>query len=170
MHDKMMKILGKKRSLSDNEKNAKMDVMKELRDAAAEHMHGKLGDLKKISVMSNSPRGLSEGLDKAKSIMEDSDEDGMARGGIVKDQHEMDQMTAESENPYHDNDMAKAEHAFPDHQEESMEEDPDQEGTESPEEELSEDHPSNDGHQMSEEDIDSQLEHLMKLKDRMSKR
>lgn len=170
MHDKMMKMFGKKRSLSDNEKNAKMDVMKELRDQAASAMHDKMGNMKKVSVMSDSPEGLQHGLDKAKSLVNDTDEDGMAHGGIVKDQHEMNEMDAEAENPYHDNDMAKAEHAFPDHQEESMEEDPDQEGTESPEEELSEDHPSNDGHQMSEEEIDSQLEHLMKLKDRMSKR
>lgn len=164
MHDKMMKMFGKKRDLSEHERNAKMDVMKEMRDEAAKAMHGKLDGLKKISVLSDSKEGLSKGLDKAKEIA------GLSDGGVVEDQEEMDKMTAEAENPYHDADMAKAEHAFPDHQDASEEEDPDQEGTESPEEELSEDHPSNEGHNLSEEEIDAKLKHLMSLKEKLSKK
>jgi hypothetical protein len=165
-----MKMLGKKRDLSEHEKNAKMDVMNEMRNEAASAMHGKLGGLKKVSVMSDSSEGLKHGLDKAKQILPDQeDEEGMAHGGVVGDEHEMDEMTAEAENPYHDNDMAKAEHAFPDHQDESEEEDPDHEGEESPEEELSEEHPSNEGHGMSSDEIDERLKHLMALKEKLSK-
>lgn len=157
MHDKMMKMLGKKRSLSENEKKAKMDVMGELRDSAASAMSDKMDGLKKVSVMSDSKEGLKHGLDKAKSMFNKG-------GEVVSD---MDEAVAEAENPYHDNDMAKAEHAFPDHQDASEEEDPDQEGSESDEQELA-DHP--EGSHMSEEEIDSQLEHLTKLKERLSKK
>lgn len=177
MHDKMMKMLGKKRDLSEHEKKAKMDVMNEMKNEAAGAMNDKMDGLKKVSVMSNSPEGLKHGLEKAHDLvsqqsddMSDSDDsdEGMAEGGMVKDENE-DLMRAEAENPYHDNDMAKAEHAFPEGQDESEEEDPDHEGEESNEEELAEDHPSNEGHQMSEEEIDSKLKHLMSLKAKLSK-
>jgi hypothetical protein len=177
MHDKLMKMLGKKRNLSEHEKNAKMDVMHEMRNEAANAMKDKMDGLKKVSVMANSKQGLQHGLEKAHDLVQgqDMDEDqdsdmdqAMAEGGMVKDESP-DMMRAEAENPYHDNDMAKAEHAFPEGQDESEEEDPDHEGEESNEEELAEDHPSNDGHQMSEEEIDSKLKHLMSLKARLSK-
>lgn len=170
MHDKLMKMLGKKRDLSPHEKKAKMDVMHDMRNEASHAMGEKMDGMKKVSVMSDSDQGLKHGLEKAKSILGQDDEDGMAHGGIVGDEHAMHKMTAEAENPYHDNDMAKAEHAFPEGQEDAEEEDPDHEGEESPEEELSEHDESNEGHQMSEEEIDQKLNHLMALKSKLSKK
>lgn len=69
MHDRMSKILHKKRDLSENEKKAKIDVVQHLRDMASEAMGDKMDGLKKVSVMSDSPEGLKEGLDKAREVV-----------------------------------------------------------------------------------------------------
>lgn len=96
LHDKMKKMLSKKRDLPEHEKNAKMDVVKHLRDMASDAMGDKLDGLKKVSVMSNSPEGLAHGLDKAKQIVSNP---------------EMDQMKDHAENPYGDYKSALEEHA-----------------------------------------------------------
>ncbi len=97
MHAKLMKMLGKKRDLSENEKSAKIDVMKELRDDAAHAMHGKLDGLKKVSVMSDDPSGLSEGLDKAKELI--SGEDKYSEGGEVESDEEENEQLHDAESP-----------------------------------------------------------------------
>ena len=96
MHEKLKKILSKKRDLSPNEKHAKMDVVKHLRDMASEAMGDKLDGLKKVSVMSDSPEGLKAGLHKASEIVSDP---------------QMDQMKNHAENPYGDYKSALEEHA-----------------------------------------------------------
>lgn len=89
MQDKLHKILKKKKDISENEKKAKMDVVKSLRD----DMSGMMGDkLNKISVLSNSKQGLKKGLDKAQDVLGNMDE-----SSELKD----------AENPYHDSDMAR---------------------------------------------------------------
>lgn len=95
MHDKLKKILGKKRDLQPREKAAKMDVVKHLRDMASEEMGSKLDGLKKVSVMSDSKQGLAKGLDKAKQIVSNP---------------QMDEMKNEAENPYGDLKAAIDEH------------------------------------------------------------
>jgi hypothetical protein len=79
MHDKLMKMMAKKRNLSPSEKSAKMDVVKDLRQAAGDMMGSKLDGLKKVSVMANSKEGLKHGLDKARGIVSDGDEHQMLR-------------------------------------------------------------------------------------------
>lgn len=56
--------------LSDSEKEAKMDVIKEMKGM----MKGMMGDdirgLKKVTVASDSPEGLKEGLEKAEDVID----------------------------------------------------------------------------------------------------
>lgn len=153
MHDKMKKILSKKRDLHPIEKEAKMDVIKHLRDMASHEMGGKLDGLKKVSVMSDSEKGLEHGLDKAKDILTGS---------------EFDSMKNHAENPYGDYKSAMEEHADDEDNEEKGKvagyneggevEDDDSDKDESEEESES---PDED---MSEEEIDTKLAELMALK------
>ena len=152
MHDKMMKMLGKKRDLSEHEKSAKMDVMKEMRDEAAKAMHGKLDGLKKVSVMSDSPQGLKEGLDKAKSMM--------SAGGKVSDE-EMDNMREKAEddqsNSFGPEDSEEAPDDLNAHMEED-EESPEHEASESAEEE------SKEHEDMSPDELDQEIAKLQEMK------
>ncbi len=56
--------------MSPVEQNAKMSVLNHLRDMANEELGGKLKGIKKVSVMSDSPKGLETGLDKAKELVD----------------------------------------------------------------------------------------------------
>jgi hypothetical protein len=71
--NKLAKLLEKKskdgQHLSGVERDAKMSVLHDLRGQAAEAMKSGLHNLKKVSVMSDSPEGLSEGLSKAKDMV-----------------------------------------------------------------------------------------------------
>jgi hypothetical protein len=96
VHDRLKKILSKKRDLHPIEKEAKMNVIKHLKDMASHEMGGKLDGLKKVSVMSDSEKGLEKGLDKAKDILTGS---------------EFDKMKNHAENPYGDYKSALEEHA-----------------------------------------------------------
>lgn len=95
MHEKLMKMMAKKRDLSPSEKKAKMDAVHEMRGAASEMMGDKMDGLKKVSVMSNSKQGLAKGLDKAKGIVSQDQED---------------QMQSNAEAPYSDYKSALDEH------------------------------------------------------------
>jgi hypothetical protein len=95
MHEKLMKMMAKKRDLSPSEKKAKMDAVHEMRGAASEMMGHKMDGLKKVSVMSNSKEGLAAGLDKAKGIVSQDQED---------------QMSSDAEAPYSDAKHAMQEH------------------------------------------------------------
>lgn len=89
MHDKMRKMLAKKKDLSESEKKAKMDVASSLRDDMSDEMKKKMSPLKKVSVLADSQQGLEKGLAKAKQIASsvpmDDDSDMMADGGEVAD-------------------------------------------------------------------------------------
>lgn len=79
MDDKFLKMLSgkkKKRELSDEERNAKLNVMKDMRDMAAGAMGDKIKKLKKVTVASDSEEGIKEGLDKAKEIVGNADPKG----------------------------------------------------------------------------------------------
>lgn len=90
MTSKFHEMLMKKKDMKPSEKHAKMGVLKDLKDSLADSMGDKLDGLKKVSVMSNSPEGLSAGLDKAKQLAnkgqgmdQDSDMDMMSDGGLA---------------------------------------------------------------------------------------
>lgn len=69
--DRLMDKMKKKgKELDPLEKEAKMSVVKAMREAASEEMTDKLGKLKKVTVASDSKEGLQAGLDKAKEMME----------------------------------------------------------------------------------------------------
>jgi len=74
MNPKFMKMLEKKRDLKPHEKAAKMGVLKDMKDAASEMAGDKLG-LHKVSVMSDSPEGLEEGLDQAHNAVHQMPDD-----------------------------------------------------------------------------------------------
>ena len=70
MSDKL-KALGKRPSkMSDAKMAAKRSVLNDLRGQAMEKMGSKLGGLKKVTVASDSPKGLEEGLEKAKEMLD----------------------------------------------------------------------------------------------------
>lgn len=81
--DKFKAMLAKKRDLKPHEKMAKMDVLKDMKDAAKESFGNKLDGMKKVAVMSNSPEGLKAGLEKAHDMVGDQSEDPamMSMGG-----------------------------------------------------------------------------------------
>lgn len=158
MNEKLMKLMkGKKHGLSDTEKRAKMDVVKDLRSTAAEAMKDRIGGLKKVSVASDSEEGLKHGLDKAKEILGNPD-----------------QALADAESPAHDHETEMAEHSTDeqpgmmydggevagdddsapgDEQEHQNEDDEDVDG---------DDHAEED--EMSPEEIDEQIKRLMLVK------
>jgi hypothetical protein len=86
---KFHEMMAKKRDMKPSEKHAKMGVLKDLKDSLSDAMSDKMssGPMKKVSVMSNSPQGLSAGLDKAKQMAgqsPDMDQDNqMSEGGIA---------------------------------------------------------------------------------------
>lgn len=169
MHDKLKKILGKKRDLKPAEKHAKMHVLKHMRDEAAGEMGHKLGSLKKVSVMSDSKEGLEKGLDKAKQVVSTP---------------EMERMLDHSENPYGDAQSAMEEHSG-DHQNQEAQyseggevETPDKgeygpQDQESPAEEESEEQ-GEEGHEELEgldlEEIQKRIDHLMELHKKLSEK
>jgi hypothetical protein len=103
MHAKLHEMMAKKRDLSPSEKKAKMDAIGEMRGAASEMMGDKMAGLKKVSVMSNSKEGLAHGLDKAKQVVS---------------QGQQNQMVADASAPYSDAKHAQQEHAGEDQSDE----------------------------------------------------
>lgn len=72
--DKMEKLLEKKKAkkLSKNEIHAKSSVLNHLRDTAAEMMKERLGDVKKATIMADSPEGMKKGaklIEKIAGVM-----------------------------------------------------------------------------------------------------
>lgn len=153
LKEKLDKILAKKKSLPDNEKKAKMDVVKGLSDDMAAHMHKRMGPhaVKKVSVASDSPEGLKAGLDMAKQVATDpSAEPAMHEGGSVPEGHDaMEEPDKEGEK----------------YMDAEVEGSPAEEASESPEEEASEDDNEFQGLDMQE--LDEKLQKLMELKKKM---
>lgn len=84
---KFHEMLAKKRDMKPSEKHAKLGVLKDLKHSLADSMGDKLDGMKKVSVMSNSPQGLSAGLDKAKMMSQnpgmEQDPQMMSEGGLA---------------------------------------------------------------------------------------
>ena len=85
--DKFAKLLESKaksqKPMMGPEKDAKLRAVQEMRQMASDEMAMPLKNLKKVTVASDSPKGLSEGLEKAEDIVEGSEgmmEEGMEMG------------------------------------------------------------------------------------------
>jgi len=65
----MKEFFKSKKKISDNERDAKMGVLKEVSSMAGAAMGDKLKGLKKVSVASDSKEGLNKGLEKAKEML-----------------------------------------------------------------------------------------------------
>ena len=65
----LMKKKGKGEGMDPKEKDAKMSVLKDIRDMAANDMGDEVKSLKKVSVMAPDQHGLEEGLHKAQEMV-----------------------------------------------------------------------------------------------------
>ena len=70
LHEKLMKMGEGKPKLSPLKLKAKQSVLEDLSSQASSKLADKLKGLKKVSVASNSPEGLEEGLEKAQELVE----------------------------------------------------------------------------------------------------
>ena len=88
--DKMMEKKGSDKELDPMYKESKMSMLKALRDEMSQLMKGDLvkPGMKKVEVASDSPEGLSEGLDKAKDMM-DHDSNSDQLGQDEEDEHDV---------------------------------------------------------------------------------
>lgn len=72
--EKFHKLLENKaksqKPMSSPEKDAKLRAIQEMRKMASDEMAVPLHGLKKVTVASNNPEGIKEGLDKAKELMD----------------------------------------------------------------------------------------------------
>lgn len=171
LHDKLKKLMAKKKDMPDNEKKAKMAVVGNLRDLASDEMKNRLAG--KVSVASNSKEGLKKGLDLAKENLDDSDS-GYSEGGKIETKH-----------PSLDLSPGNTGKTYQDEEESEDKDSPSEEASESPVEEAGENvdeqsmrheegspHPSDQStdmmEEMSEEELDKKLQHLMDLKKKRS--
>jgi len=167
MHEKFMKMLGKKRDLPEHEKRAKMDVIKSLHDDAASMMGDKLH---KVTVASDSKEGLHKGLEKADEVLKNLDEG---------------KMLEEAENPYQDSDDAQENNhpdlperkpgAWSEGGEVSDEESPEHEASESPEEEMAEQESDDEDEDQEspeeeEQELDRKIQELLEKKKQLEAR
>jgi len=74
MKDKMLKMMGEKKKLSPIEVKAKTGVLEQLKKDMQDMMGEKVAGLKKVTVASSDPKGLEEGLKKAKEMIHGGDE------------------------------------------------------------------------------------------------
>lgn len=103
--DKMKKMLEKKKqkgSMSDVEKDAKMSVVKDMRDMASAMAGDKIRGMKKVSVASPSGEGLKAGVSEAKKLLDSQSEDGHSSMG--DDENEME---TRPEGEIHDSGMGE---------------------------------------------------------------
>lgn len=65
----LKKKAGKENSMDPKYKDAKMGVLKDIRDMAAGDMGDEIKGLKKVSVMASDRKGLEDGLNKAEDMV-----------------------------------------------------------------------------------------------------
>lgn len=143
--DKLLakKMKDKKSSMGDTERDAKMSVLEHVKDLAQNMMKDKLGGLKKVTVASDSPEGIQEGLMKAKAMLGSHGEDSSDDSDEGED-HAM---------PHPDT-----------HSEASSSSEPSESPADEAAEMESDEHDSDD---LSEDEVDQKLQELMALKERM---
>lgn len=119
-------MFGKKKEMSPAEKKAKLSALKEAHGMASDMMKDGLSGAKKVSVMSDSKKGLEKGLDIAKKIVDKEDSD------LGEDEMEDSELGEK---------MEDAQEGYSDQQDESE--------------------------PMDEDEIDAQIQELMKLKEKL---
>jgi hypothetical protein len=147
MHSKLHSLMKKKADkgdvLSEHHAKAKSGILQDLVDEMMGMDSDKVKGLKKVTVASDSPKGLAKGLEKAKEIVGDKNLSGMEDEG------------SESEMPEGESEEMEAE------------ESPEHEAEESPEMETSE------HEEMSEDEKDQEIADLeaeiAKLKEKLAK-
>ena len=96
MHDKMKKLLEKKKQksgLSENQVKAKSSVLKDLSNTANDMLKERLGGLKKVTVAAPSKSGLTEGLKMAEKLTEKMPE----KSGMDEAKEKEEEMVADAE-------------------------------------------------------------------------
>jgi hypothetical protein len=158
--EKFRKLLEKKhaegKSLSGVEKDAKSSVLEHLKQMASDSIGDKLKGLKKVTVASDSPHGLAEGLDKAKEMIGDPgvhDKGGEPGEHMEHDEGHM--MPNEEESDEHEASESPE-------QEEAEEQAEGTEADEHPEDSIGQEH--NEFDHMSEDELDQHLQKLMQHK------
>jgi hypothetical protein len=151
-----MDMKKKGKPLSDREIEAKTKVVQAMRDMAASQMGDKLKGLKKVTVASNDPAGLKEGLEKAKQLIS-------KKPGDDEDESMEDPMEEASETPEEEASEEKDEnsHDMPMHSSMTIDH-------------GSDDHESEEGSDefahMDEQELDEKLQELMAAKAKLSAR
>lgn len=118
--DQLKRLREKKKDMSKMhplERKAKMDVVEHLQKMAQDAMGDKVKGMRKVTVASDTPHGLQEGLHKAQDLMGEED-DSYAEGGMTES-HPMEALADDSEENEHDPimDMSEAEDdTHPDHE------------------------------------------------------
>lgn len=157
--EKFKKLLEKKRqmgkSLDGPERDAKMSAVQTLKDFANDAMKDKMGDMKKVSVASDSKEGLVEGMEKAKDMIKGKE--GFGELPEMQDDEESDMDMAEEGD---DSDKE-----FGPYSEANQPENHQDNKRDSPPEEN-----SDEGDHMDEESINKELERLMSMKKKYSKK
>lgn len=153
------------KKMSEHEKNAKMGVLHHLKQMAEgmmkDHMDGH--GMKKVSVMSDSPEGLQEGLEKAKQLAGHAD---MASGDPLEGQHPSGLVHGDVNMPGHSTHGSGM--SDPDSLDDgsSPMEDEAQGDDESPEAKDEASEHSDNEEDMHPDHIDAKIKHLMDLKKR----
>lgn len=158
--EKFKKLLEKKhaegKGLSDVEKDAKSSVLEHLKQMASDSMGDKLKGLKKVTVASDSPHGLAEGLNKAKEMIGDPGVHGEEPGEHLE--HDEGHMMPNEESEEHEASESPEQEAAEEQAEGT-------EADEHPEDAIGQEH--NEFDHMSEDELDQHLEKLMKHKAQM---
>lgn len=156
--EKFKKLLEKKRqmgkSLDGVERDAKMSAIQTLKDFANDAMKDKIGDMKKVSVSSDSKEGLVEGMEKAKDMIKG--DEGFDELPEMEDDEEAEMDMASEDKGGYDKEFGPyAEANQPENGQDNKRNSPVEE---------------NEEEYMDEDAINKKLEHLMSMKKKMSKK
>lgn len=156
--EKFKKLLEKKRqmgkSLDGVEKDAKLSAVQTLKNFANDALKDKMGDMKKVSVASDSKEGLVEGMEKAKDLIKGDEGHGELEDYQDDEEADMD-MASEDKGGY--------DKEFGPYAEANQPENGQDDKRNSPFEENKEEY-------MDEDELDKKLEHLMSMKKKMGKK
>jgi hypothetical protein len=107
MMDEIMKKAKKSGPIDPKHKEAKMGILKQISEMAGGAMGDDIKGLKKVTVASDSPKGLKEGLSKAKDLVEGSDEEEEASESSDEAEAEGDAPSKYKEHSSHENPESK---------------------------------------------------------------
>lgn len=96
MKDKLEELLKKAKPLSPEAAKAKATSLKEMMDMLKDGMGKDIAGLKKVTVASNSPEGLKEGLEKAKDILNKKEIENPEEESLESPEEEKSEMSEEA--------------------------------------------------------------------------